>query len=220
MAQIFISHSAKDTEAVDFFKSIFSGTNVRAIFEEYEKLNGSQINTKQIQAHINESNCIFILLDENVENNKHTRDWVVWESGYGARMNRDVWLFEKERDNCSISIVIPSLQHYVLYSPDNLFFSYIREIIQSYDNSNVIATTLATTAIGGTIAKKKDKYTGFVLGALTGLAISSNKNNRPMGTEIRCIKCENIYNVHIHPQMYFRCPICNQLLQLIQSFAN
>lgn len=218
MAQIFISHSANDRVGVEFFSKIFSGTNVRAVFEEYEKLNGSLVNTQTIKAHINESNCIFILLDENVEAIKHTRDWVVWESGYGAQNNRDVWIFEKQKDLGKLSVVMPSLQHYVLYDIEDSWFPYLRAIIQSYDNSNVIKTTLATTAIGGTISDSKDKFAGLLIGALTGLIISNN-NIRPMGVSIKCINCESIYSVHIPQHHLFRCPVCNTRLQLNPAFC-
>jgi hypothetical protein len=42
MAQIFISHSAKDSELVSFFAKANAGTKVRLVFEEFEKImNGS-----------------------------------------------------------------------------------------------------------------------------------------------------------------------------------
>lgn len=214
MQQIFISHSAKDRKGVEFFSKVFSGTKVRAVFEEFERLIGLSINSKQIQADINNSNCIFILLDENVENIKHTRDWVSWECGYGSQNNRDVWVFEKQEDYEKISIVTPSLKHYVLYNPTDDWFPYVRAIVDSYDNSNVLTTTLATTAIGGAITDKADKAAGIVFGALAGLALSKN-NPRPTGLTIKCIYCDSIYNIHIPPEMPFRCPVCNKKLQLI-----
>lgn len=218
MAQIFISHSAKDKEAVDYLSKIFAGTNVRAVFEEYEKLSGVLINTHQIQAHINNSNCVFILLDENVEKLNYTRDWVVWESGFASQMNRDIWLFEKQKDVDKISIVIPSVHHYVSYNLDTNWFPYIKDIIQSYDDSNVITTALASSAIGGAITDKKNKVAGFVMGALTGLVLSNNyKNKRPIGLSIRCCYCDSIYNVHVPPNFLFRCPVCNNRLQLIPT---
>jgi hypothetical protein len=40
MAQIFVSHSAKDKELVSFLSKAFSSTNVKAVFEEFEAIFG------------------------------------------------------------------------------------------------------------------------------------------------------------------------------------
>ena len=38
MAQIFVSHSAKDKELVSFLSSAFAPTQVRVVFEEFEAI--------------------------------------------------------------------------------------------------------------------------------------------------------------------------------------
>ena len=79
MAQIFISHSAKDVQLKNFLNSIFSGSKVTAVFEEYEKLLSGAVTAEKIQQHITASAAVFLLITENVNNIQHTRDWVVWE---------------------------------------------------------------------------------------------------------------------------------------------
>ena len=212
MVQIFISHSAKDEQGISFFAKVFSTTNVKAIFEEYEKLTGLPINSKKIQEDINKSECIFILLDENIEQNKHTRDWVSWECGYGSQNNKDVWVFEKQKDYEKITLVTPSLKHYVRYNPDDNWFHYIQTIIKSYDNSNVNKNTLLGTTIGGIISDDEDKIAGLVLGAFLGNALSK-KNLKVIGEKVKCIYCLNSYIVHVPKLHPFRCPVCNKSLK-------
>ena len=127
--------------------------------------------------------------------------------------NRDVWVFEKQKDLGKISIITPSLKHYVRYNLSDKSFPYIRAIVQSYDNSHVLTTTLATTGIGGAITNKKDKAAGLLFGAFAGLALSK-KNPRPFGIEIKCIYCDSIYNIHVPKKFPFRCPVCNKILKL------
>ena len=76
MAQIFISHSKQDKDIIHFFLEAFAGTKVKPHLEELEKELPTGVNAKKIQGDIQDSNAIFVLLSENVENLKHTRDWV------------------------------------------------------------------------------------------------------------------------------------------------
>lgn len=48
MAQIFVSHSAKDKELVAFLSKAFASTPVRAIFEEFEAILKGPANAPRI----------------------------------------------------------------------------------------------------------------------------------------------------------------------------
>lgn len=113
MAQIFISHSSKAKNLVSFLSDAFSGTKVKAVYEEFEKIMSGDISEEKIRNDIKESNAVFVLLSEEVEKLKHTRDWVVWEAGIAKENNRDIWVFEpvvnKKGKPSELSIVIPSL---------------------------------------------------------------------------------------------------------------
>src|SRR5437868_4051194 len=148
MAQIFVSHSQKDSKIIDFVNKAFASTKVEGKYEEMEALLHGKRNSAQISADIAASNCIFVLLSKNVENLKHTRDWVVWESGNAKGVNKDVWVIEPFEECLQLSIVIPHLQHYVCFHYGNDWLLYLRNIIQSYDDSHVAKALIAGVSAG------------------------------------------------------------------------
>jgi thiamine biosynthesis protein ThiC len=77
MAQIFISHSAKDTSLKNFINQAFATTKVEAKYEEIEAILDGRRTAQQIAADIGRSNAVFILLGENVEKLRHTQQWVL-----------------------------------------------------------------------------------------------------------------------------------------------
>lgn len=212
MAQIFISHSSKDADFRNFFSNAFAGANVRAIYEEFEKIYTKKITSEQISKDIENSKAIFVILSQNVQDLPHTRDWVAWETGVAK--NKDIWIFEPKSQFGNIYVVTPYLRHYVIFDTSEPFFIYLRKIIDSYDDSNVLPTVLATGGIGAALAEK-DKMGGAAIGALAGLMIADNSKNRPVGTRIICSNCNSTYNVHYPKAMkIFRCPVCNQFLEI------
>jgi hypothetical protein len=220
MAQIFVSHSAKDKYIVDFFSNAFAGTKVKAVFEEFEKILTGKITPSKVITDIESSNAIFVILSQNVQNIPHTRDWVVWETG--TAKNKDIWLFEPYLQFGRISVVIPYLRHHVIFSINNPWLGYIRRIIESYDDSHTLPTVLITSlmsaGIGAALAEK-NKTGGAVLGGIggtiAGLAMSDKSKERPVGLNVVCANCHSSYNIHIPDGLNrLRCPICNTLLEI------
>lgn len=209
MAQIFVSHSKRDKDLVDFFSNAFAGTKVKAIFEEFETILTGEITPYKVKQDIEYSNAVFVVLSQNVHDIPHTRDWVVWETGVAK--NKDIWVFEPYSQYGSISVVTPYLRHYVIFCEAEDWLGYIRRIIESYDDSHVLPTLLLTTGIGALLGKGE----GAAVGALTGFAISDKSKVRPAGIVIRCFSCSSSYNVHV-PQgtNIFRCPVCNNFLKI------
>lgn len=93
MAQIFVSHSSKDTKQIEFISRAFASTKVQAKFEEIEAITQGRRTAAQIDADVQSSNAIMVVLGTNVQALEHTRDWVVWESGR-AGQNKNVWVLE------------------------------------------------------------------------------------------------------------------------------
>lgn len=209
MSQLFVSHSAGDDDIVAFFSKVAAGTRVRLVFEEFERLTSGEVNAQKIQAEIQESAAVFLLLGPHVQSIPHTRDWVVWESGVAH--NKDVWVFERARDYGQIQVVTPVIRHYVLYETDDAWFPYIRRVIESYDDSHVLGTAVLSAGVGALFGRGS----GAVAGALAGLALAASSKNRPSGLEVCCGKCRSWYHAYL-PQRarYFRCPVCNSLLSL------
>jgi hypothetical protein len=220
MAQIFVSHSARDVDFRNLFANAFAGTKVKGVFEEFERILAGKVTREQIARDIEGSNAVFVILSENVEKIKHTRDWVVAETG--AAKNKDIWVFEPYSQYGKISVVIPYLRHYGIFAVNDAWLGYLRRIIESYDDSHVLPTVLVTGGAGAIIGyalAEKDKgsgvFWGGVLGALAGLAVSDKSKQRPFGVTIRCDHCTSVYSVHISEIMKaIRCPICNKSLEV------
>ena len=88
MAKIFASHSQRDKDIIHFFLEAFAGTKVKLLLEELEQKLPVGVTVEKVEADIQSSNAVFVLLSENVENLKHTRDWMNWECG--ASKNKDI----------------------------------------------------------------------------------------------------------------------------------
>jgi hypothetical protein len=213
MAQIFVSHSAKDSELVNFFARAGAGTKVRLVFEELERILNGSIAPLQVANDIKESQAVFVVLSLNVQAISHTRDWVVWETGVASESNKDIWVFERLSENGQISVVTPRLRHYVVYEPNDSFFAYFRKIIESYDDSHVLGTMLVSAGLGALVAASG----GAVLAGLAGLALSDKAAGRPMPVQRQCARCASAYHVHL-PQGVdkSRCPVCNAVLASTQ----
>jgi hypothetical protein len=214
MAQIFISHSAKDEDLVAFLSKAFASTPVKAMFAEFEAILKGPANAQRIAQDIRGSNAVFVLLGRQVEELKHTRDWVGWESGVaaGAAMetNKDVWVLESIMDIDDLSVVIPHLRHYVSFDPRQDFWQgYLTQIINSYDDSHVLKAISAGAATGAALGKGEGALWGAGLGFL--LAAMAGPQGRPPGFSITCPHCASFYSVHL-AQARMRCPVCNTRL--------
>ncbi len=208
MSKIFISHSSRDTESVNFFNTMFSTLNVSAIYEEYDQREGQHINNQKIKNDIESSNAVFVLLDEQIENLKHTRDWIAWETGVAKGLNKKVFVFEKIKDTGKLGIVIPHLDHLIVYDPNDYNWrNYLKPILQSFDDTNKISTIALSSATGAALAE--DKWTGGLIGLGIGL-ILTNQKNKTFGLSVQCFKCRLTYFIHVIKGQIFRCPSCNQ----------
>lgn len=230
MSQIFISHSKKDEDIKSFFSSAFGSTNVKQEVMEYEKIMQGEITDKDIRINIQNSAAVFVLLSENVNDIPHTRDWVVWESAVAATLGKEIWVFEPVSDFGKINVALPYFNHYIPIDVNtDEAYAYVRSIIESYDDSQVLPNAVAGGVAGGflgmigdtiTSAPQKPPSGAVVIGAAFGSvigAISGSKSHlRPMGISTRCVNCHRLYNVHVRYEFTFRCPGCNQYLELIQ----
>jgi ribosomal protein S27E len=217
MAQIFISHSKKDKEVIDFLSKAFDDTKVKPHLEELEKELPTGVTAAKIERDIQASNAVFVLLTETVEKLKHTRDWVVWECGVAK--NKDIWVFEPFTSLGEISVVVPHFNHYVLFEQTEEWRKYLLAIIESYDDSHVLPTVAKTSITGsalGALIDEKNRVRGTAIGAaLGGLAglFLSNKPKRSFGIDVRCQECSSNYTIHIpYQHNRFRCAVCNAYL--------
>jgi hypothetical protein len=213
MTSIFISHSQRDSEIKAFFNELFANTKIKAVFMEFEKMLGKEVNADKIETKINSTNAVFIILSENTDNLRHTRDWIAWESG--RSFNKDIWVFIPERLNLGLNMVIPKLNHLVIYNHSDLWRKYIYRIINSYDDSNLLPISLATTtggAILGGLSEEnaiENAFLGGAIGYFGGLIlVNALKTKIPEGFRVKCVNCYANYTIHAQT-IRFRCPVCN-----------
>jgi hypothetical protein len=214
MAQIFVSHSAKDTELVSFVSKAFSSTKVKAVFEEFEALFKGPANSARIADDIRQSNAVFIVLGKHVEELKHTRDWIGWESGFAAapsgETNKDIWVLESITEADGLSVVIPHLRHYVCFNlTDERSQAYLTQIIASYDDSHFLKAMSGGAVAGAALAPKEEWWGGLAVGAFSGMLLAAfSSSTRPPGAPFRCTRCLSVYSVHLCAN-WLRCPVCN-----------
>lgn len=206
MAQIFISHSAKDKELKDFFNQAFATSSVNAKYEEIEKLYKGTITTQAIQQDITFSSAVFVLLSQNVDSLDHTRDWIGYEVGYakGAQGgNKDVWVFEHVNDTGRLTKVIPNFDHYVVYDTSDTALMFIKAVVESYDDGRVLRNVAVGTGIGAIIGMPW-------IGAGVAAVYSNLSTGRPQGIEVIC-GCLLKYKIHLPEQMLqFQCANCRK----------
>jgi hypothetical protein len=189
----------------------FAGTKVKPHLEELEKVPPTGVTAEKIERDILASNAVFVLLSENAEDLRHTRDWINWECG--TAKNKDIWIFEPVESLGKIRVVIPRFNHYALYERDDDWRKYLLSIIESYDDSHVIPALTAST-VGGALLNEEDRgggaSTGFFVG-LVGLLIHS-ATKPSYGIDVKCPKCFSNYKIHRFGN--FRCAVCNANLVL------
>src|ERR1700728_1417470 len=213
MAQIFISHSAKDTALKNFINQAFATTKVEAKYEEIEAILDGRRTAQQIATDIGRSNAVFILLGENVEKRRHTQQWVLWESAVAGAANKDIWVFEAHEDHGNLSVLIPHLHHHVCFEYSEPWLAYIRAVVSSYDDSHVLPAISAGVATG---IASENAVAGILAGVIVALLLAGNKQGPPGGLmAILCTNCNSVYRIHRDPAWnLMRCPVCNVQLQL------
>lgn len=83
--QVFISHSSRDKNEMQFFRDLFNDTNVEPIFMEFEKWSRNyNPNWLWIRKEIQKSKALFVVLTKNITERKHTQNWVSFEIGVAA----------------------------------------------------------------------------------------------------------------------------------------
>jgi hypothetical protein len=206
MAQIFVSHSQKDPDIINFFLRAFAGTKVKPHLEELEKEAPYGVTAEKIDRDIRSSYAVFVLLSENVETIMHTRDWITWECG--TALNKDIWLFEPFESLGKVRVVVPRFNHYVLYERTEEWRLYLLAIINSYDDSHVMPTLAATTGAGALLSEK-DRGSGAAIGVFVGLGgLLLHSIFKPsFGIPVTCWNCSSYYKVHRYGN--FRCACCN-----------
>lgn len=210
MSQIFVSHSSKDHELLSLIWRAFAATHVRGVFEEFEAITKGPATSSRIATDIRHSNATFIVLSTHVENLKHTRDWISWESGVAASAKRPIWVIEPVSELTSLFVVVPQLTHYLCVDNSDASLSYLIKIITLYDT--LTALIQGSTTENAVLWKAILDCSPFS-GIANAVTIAQDKSKRhtairALGMPFTCLHCRSTYNVHQAPPER-RCPVCN-----------
>lgn len=175
-------------------------------FEEFEKEVPTGVSADKIARDIQASNAVFVLLSETVENLPHTRDWINWECGVAVQ--KEIWVFEPFGSLGKIRVVVPRFNHYAVFNRDEEWRTYLRSVIDSYDDSHVLPTLAATTGSGALLGEGVGAGIGLGVGLLA--LILQSKGKPPLGVPITCCKCRANYRIHRYGR--FRCAVCSTSL--------
>lgn len=134
MTSIFISHSKYDRPIVDYFSKAFARIGVTQTLMELEDLNNRYAGYEIRNIIRNETDGVAVLLGKNLQSPQtltpeFTHNWVNFEVGVAAGVEKPVWVFEEYRQ--PISFPIPYVTDYVQYSLDDVeHLRIIGEIIK------------------------------------------------------------------------------------------
>lgn len=112
--QIFISHSRKDHELMEVFRSFFNGTDIKPIFMEYESWSRKdEADWQWIFRHVKVSNAVWVIVTKNIVDpeNPQTQNWVAYEIGVASACKppKPVCVFKEE----PVNFPVPYLNHYL-----------------------------------------------------------------------------------------------------------
>jgi hypothetical protein len=114
-AQIFISHSAKDTESIRKLAELFRDTNIKQVLMEFETYTRKQRpNWQWILEEIKKSRALFVILTKNVSTLSQTRNWVAFEIGVAAAYEPSIPVYVFREDD--VVFPVPYLSVYFPYT--------------------------------------------------------------------------------------------------------
>ena len=126
---IFLIHSRHDTELPNFFDKASGKANVRLWEAEWFEMEGPP--WSNLRDQIKKCTAVIVLKGTNIAASLYTSNWVSWEIGVAAGMNKDVWVFESLLH--PLFMPIPYLTDYVVYDPsDKSHVAFVANLLQLY----------------------------------------------------------------------------------------
>ena len=213
MVSIFISHSQKDAEILNYFDRVFAGTMVKPIRAEFEKYERPPWTA--IRSWVTESAAVFLLLGPNVRSTIFTSNWISFEVGLACNTMKPTWVFE--RFGYPVEFPVPYLTDYVLYDPANrISFEQIKEIVSAYDFTPQLAGAALGALLGGAFGKAAAGKNGVVPGALIGGLVGAALAKKVLyGIRIACPYPDCGISFTLHTEVNsFLCPGCRRGIRI------
>jgi hypothetical protein len=111
---IFVSHSSRDTNGIEFVRSLCTATGVRAHFYSWDGTAPPHGTT--IKERIGQSDSLLVLLSPQLEDSHASIAWVGFEVGVAIGLGRPVWVLERQIGSGHPGIVrvpVPGLTGYL-----------------------------------------------------------------------------------------------------------
>ncbi|MBA7501459.1 hypothetical protein ES706_00029 [subsurface metagenome] len=213
MTSIFISHSQKDVETLNYFNNLFGGTLIKAIRAEFERYERPPWTA--IKNWVNESSAVFLLLGPNLRGSIFTSNWVSFEVGLACQARKSVWIFEQVKE--PVDFPVPYLTNYMLYDPaSRVSFERIQEIVQSYDSTPQLAGAALGALLGAAfvavVAGKKGTIPGAFIGGVIGASLTRKTS---YGIQIKCPHDDCGISFMLHTKVdNFLCPTCRRAIYI------
>jgi len=94
MPAIFVSHSSRDTNGIDFLRSHCTATGVRGHFYSWDGTAPPHGST--IKERITQSDSLLVLLSPQLEDKHASIAWVGFEVGVANGLGKPVWVLERQ----------------------------------------------------------------------------------------------------------------------------
>jgi hypothetical protein len=214
VAQIFVSHSDKDREALSLLASAFAQTRVKSVCADFETILRNPEVGPGVVEDVRRSNAVFLLLGKHAEAIKRTLSGEDWERGVlgtiTPQTTKDVWVLETTTEVESLSVVVPRVRHYVRFDTRSREWQmYLTQVVESYDDSQFWKALSAGVVTGAAFGDALGPAAGAFFGISAGLLLAAVTSKlRPTGLPISCPQCSSLYSVHL-AEPHMRCPVCN-----------
>lgn len=210
MENVFISHSAKDTELVRTADMYLKQVNINPIFAEYSE--GAYPPYRKIDELMSRSIAVYLFLTQNIVSSVYTQNWVAYEVGLAHGLNKPVFVFESSM--YPVAFPVPYLNNYILYeegaTPD---WNQILTIAKQHADKN--QANGAGFILGGLVGLHVGGPLGALIGAFAGSSLA--KSNVPTyDIDVQCGNCALSFKIFTSRVM-FSCPSCKSPLQLPQG---
>jgi hypothetical protein len=93
VAAIFVSHSSRDSNGIEFLRSLCTSTGVKGHFYSWDGT--SPPHGATIRERIDESQALVVLLSPELEKSHASIAWVGFEVGVAIGLERPVWVLER-----------------------------------------------------------------------------------------------------------------------------
>jgi hypothetical protein len=125
VTSVFVSHSRRDKDIVNYFSQVFARTKLEAQLMELEDIVNKYQGLEIANKIRNDTSAVIVLLGESLLHHKrsaaafrrswvnHTRNWISFEIGVAAGCRKPVWVFEGITR--PIKFPIPFLTDYYRY---------------------------------------------------------------------------------------------------------